>query len=231
MRDWLEAGFVLGNHTYSHASLNKIPVESYIADTERDDQVLRPLMAAHGQTPLWFRHPYLETGRTLEDKRRFEAWLAQRGYRVAPVSLENSDWMFALPYDEAVLRKDRREARRIRRAYLDYTDKAVGWYREAALQLLGRRPDLVFLLHDTRLNADSLGGLAEILKRHQLQVESLDAAMADPAYRISDDVADPNGDEWLSRWSMTLGKELPWNAFPEPPADIAQAEERLDREP
>jgi peptidoglycan/xylan/chitin deacetylase (PgdA/CDA1 family) len=230
-RAWVDAGFTIGNHTYSHGSLNKLGADAYIADTARDDAELRPLMKASGKAPVWFRHPYLETGATLDDKHRFESWLTAHGYRVAPVTVENSDWMFALAYDEAVMRHDGRAARRIRTEYLDFTDKAVAWYREAALSLLGRRPDLIFLLHDTRLNADTLGELVGILKRNQLTVESLDQAMADPAYKISDDFADPSGDEWLSRWAVTLNKELPWADFPEPPADIAAAEERLDKDP
>ncbi|MDB5446595.1 MAG: polysaccharide deacetylase [Phenylobacterium sp.] len=228
---WLRAGQALGNHTYSHGSLNKTPVDAYIADVARDDALLRPLLARHGRRPLWFRHPYLETGATLADKQAFEAWLKAHGYQVAPVTLENADWMFALPYDEAVLKPDAAEAARIRRSYLDYTEAVVAWYRTAALQLLGRRPALVFLLHDTRLNADSLGDIADILKRNDLKVVSLDRAMSDPAYRISDDVADPNGDEWLSRWSMTLKRDLPWGSFPAPPSDIATADARLDKEP
>ena len=221
----------MGNHTYSHGSLNKMGADAYIADTARNDAELRPLMKASGKAPVWFRHPYLETGATLDDKHRFESWLSAHGYKVAPVTVENSDWMFALAYDEAVMRHDRREARRIRTEYLDFTDRAVAWYREAALQLLGRRPDLIFLLHDTRLNADTLGELVGILKRNHLAVETLDEAMADPAYKISDDFADPNGDEWLSRWAMTLHKDLPWESFPAPPADIAAAEDRLDKDP
>jgi hypothetical protein len=67
-------------------------------------------------------------------------WRAANDYRVAPVTMENSDWMFAAPYDNAVLRNDDNDAARIRRLYLDYTAKAIAWYREAALSLLGRRP-------------------------------------------------------------------------------------------
>ena len=231
VRDWMDAGFTLGNHTYSHGSLNKMPAAAYIADVARNDGVLRPLMAERRQTPRWFRHPYLETGKTLQDKHAFEDWLAQHGYRVAPVTMENSDWMFALPYDEAVLRHDDPEARRIRQSYLDYTEKMVAWYRRAAFELLGRRPAFVFLLHDTRLNADSLPVLLQILQRNGLTVVSLEAAMSDPAYRINDDYADPEGDEWLSRWSAVLHKELPWDDFAEPPADIAAADARLDKDP
>jgi len=228
---WLDAGVNLGNHTYSHESLNKTPVEDYIADVSRADGLLRPRLAAHADPLRWFRHPYLETGLTLEARQTFEAWLSAHNYRVAPVTMENSDWMFALPYDAAILRNDKPDAERIRQAYLDYTTKAVVWYRAAAYQLLGRRLDFVFLLHATRLNADSIAELAKILRRNNLHPISLERAMRDPAYKISDTYVGPDGDEWLSRWSRTLHKDLPWESFPEPPADIAAQSERLDTSP
>ena len=55
--------------------------------------------------------------------------------------------------------------------------------------------------------------------------------MRDPAYALPDDHADPDGDEWLSRWSQTLHRDLPWDSFSEPPTDIQAANDRLDRDP
>jgi peptidoglycan/xylan/chitin deacetylase (PgdA/CDA1 family) len=228
---WLKAGRTLGNHTYDHASLNRTPLADYIADVQKDDEILRRLLAAHRQMPAWFRHPYLETGETIEAKRGLEAWLGAHGYRVAPVTLENADWMFAYPYDEAVQKGDAAEIRRIRLEYLDYTAKCVVWYREAALELLGRRPALVFLLHDSRLNADSIDDLADILRRNGLKAVTLERAMSDEAYAIPDDRPDMGGDEWLDRWAEELHKPLPWSSFPQPPADIVEAEKRLDTDP
>ena len=228
---WLRAGQRLGNHTYDHESLNSSPLDDYIASVQKDDEVLRPLLARHHQTPAWFRHPYLETGTTVETKRAFEAWLHAHGYRVAPVTLENSDWMFALPYDDALQRGDKAEARRIRQAYVDYTAQAVAWYRLAARELLGRRPALVFLLHGSRINADSIDDLYLILRANGLKTISLDKAMRDRAYAIRDDRPDDAGDEWLSRWSELLGKPLPWDSFPTPPRDIQAADQRLDTSP
>jgi hypothetical protein len=168
---------------------------------------------------------------TLEVQQGFEAWLKAHGYRVAPVTLENSDWMFAYPYDEAVLKGDRAGAERIRLEYVDYTAKCVVWYREAAFELLGRRPALVFLLHGSRLNADSIDDLADILHRNGLKAVSLERAMRDKAYALREDQPDTAGDEWLTRWAEQLHKDLPWGAFPQPPADIAAAEKRLDTDP
>lgn len=225
---WLDAGMDLGNHSYSHLSLSTTPIEAYVADVARGETVTRALLAAHGRAPRWYRHPYLETGRTAEIRTRFETWLGDHGYRVAPVSMENDDFLFALPYDDDVVRGDRKAARAVQLSYLNYTTRMVAWYKQAALGLLGRRPAFIFLLHASRLNADSIGALDRILRRQHLRPASLDRAIADPAYAIPDTYYGLDGDSWLTRWALTLHKDLPWGSLPHPPDDIVNASARLD---
>jgi peptidoglycan/xylan/chitin deacetylase (PgdA/CDA1 family) len=227
LKAWLDAGMDLGNHSYSHLSLTRTPVGAYIADVAKGETVTRALLGARGRQPRWFRHPYLETGPTPEIRKTFEDWLGQHGYRVAPVSMENADWMFALPYDDAVMRGDDAAAAHIREVYLDYTAKAVVWYRQAGLDVLGRRPAFVFLLHATRLNADCIAQIAHIFRQNDLQPVDLDRAMADPAYDIADTYAGPNGDQWLTRWARSLNRPMPWATYPPPPPEIAAMDQRL----
>jgi peptidoglycan/xylan/chitin deacetylase (PgdA/CDA1 family) len=231
LESWLDAGMDLGNHGYSHLSLNKTPLDAYIADVARGGIVTAALLKSHGRSLHWYRYPYLETGLTADVRRGFETWLAAHGYRVAPVTMENSDWMFASPYDDAVLRGDAADAARIRQSYLDYTAKVVSWYRDAGRELLGRPLSFVFLLHATRLNADSIDQLAAILSDNHLHPTTLDAAMNDPAYNIADTYVGPDGDEWLSRWSLTLHRELPWDRYVDPPKDIQDEDNRLEPSP
>jgi peptidoglycan/xylan/chitin deacetylase (PgdA/CDA1 family) len=218
LSDWLDAGMDLGNHSYSHLSLTHTPVEAYIADVARGETATSALLAQHGRRERWYRYPYLETGATTEARQQFEGWLSDHGYRIAPVTMENSDWQFADRYDEAVARQDRAATAEVQRAYLDYTARVVSWYRSAAFQLLGRHPAFVFLLHASRLNAASMDALAKILRRQRLHAVTLDEAMKDPAYVIADRYVGPDGDEWLTRWSMTLHKDLPWSTYPRVPA-------------
>ena len=228
---WLDAGMDLGNHSYSHGSLTTMPVADYIADVARGETVTRALLAARGRTPRWYRYPYLETGPTPQIRQTFEAWLTAHGYRPAPVTMENADWMFALVYDNAILHHDAAEAARIQASYLAYTAAVVPWYREAGLQLLGRRPAFVFLLHATRLNADSIEQLAAILTANDLHGVTLDQAMSDPAYSLVDTYAGPDGLEWLTRWSLVLHKELPWATLPPEPPGMEAADAALDAAP
>jgi peptidoglycan/xylan/chitin deacetylase (PgdA/CDA1 family) len=228
LRRWLDAGMDLGNHSFSHVSLTRTPVDAYIADVARGETVTRVLMRQHDKQERWYRHPYLETGPTLVIRARFEGWLKEHGYRVAPVSMENSDWEFAEPYDAAVARKDEKQATAIRAAYLDYTAAILPWYRKAAQGLLGREPAFVMLLHASRLNAASIDALAAILSANGLKPVNLDKAMADPAYRIADTYAGPDGDEWLTRWSMTLHRDLPYASLPKVPAWVAGLDKRIE---
>ena len=68
LKDWLDAGLDLGNHTYAHADLHAVGLEEYEADILRGEVFLRPLLAERDQAPRWFRHPYLRAGRSAADK-------------------------------------------------------------------------------------------------------------------------------------------------------------------
>ncbi len=231
LAQWLDAGMDLGNHGFSHLSLTNTPVALYIADAARGEIATKALLSARGRAERWYRYPFLETGPTLAIRHTFETWLAGHGYRVAPVTIENSDWEFADVYDDALLRGDAAGAAKVRQAYLAFTAAVVPWYRKASVALFGREICFAFLLHASQLNADSMDGLADILRHEHLRAVTLDRAMADPAYRLRDDYAGPDGDEWLTRWSGTLHKDLPYDSLPDVPPDIAAAEARITATP
>jgi hypothetical protein len=130
-----------------------------------------------------------------------------------------------------VLKGDTREARALRHAYLEFAARRLAWYRDAGRALFGRQPALVMLLHASRLNADVLPDLLDLLRHNEVQFATLDRVMSDPAYRLPDGPATADGDDWFNRWARVLHKDLPWDAFPEPPAAVVEASRRLDPEP
>src|SRR5687768_1372829 len=77
---WLDAGFDLGNHSYSHRDLNNTPLKAYEADVIRGELVTRRVLRARGKKLRYFRHPFLHAGNTVEKKVAFEKFLAGRGY-------------------------------------------------------------------------------------------------------------------------------------------------------
>lgn len=227
---WLDAGMNLGNHTFSHESPDTLGAQGYISDIARGEPVTRGLLKRRGKALEWFRHPYLETGFPEAVKREIDDWLTAHGYRIAPVTIDASDWEFAEPYDDAVARHDEARRLRIKAQYLGYTERTIGWYQSASNAVVGRQVAFVMLLHATRLNADSIDDLAAILKRRKLRGVTLEEAMKDPAYRIRDPYVGHDGIDWIERWSNELRKPLPWDSWQDPPAQIVREYDALNND-
>ena len=93
LRSWRDAGFELGNHTAGHVDRHRVPLAEFEADVVSGETAVQALEdeTSGAKRLRWFRHPFLHTGRTLEEKRALESFLAQRGYRIAPVTIDNSE--------------------------------------------------------------------------------------------------------------------------------------------
>ena len=130
---WLEAGLELGNHSYSHPDLHHMPTDEYLDDVARGEAVTRSLLALRGEELRWFRHPFLHTGRSFEAKRVVEGFLAKRGVAVAPVTVDNDDYLFAAAWDRAAERGDAATQTRLEAAYVPYmVDKWPTTWRSRA---------------------------------------------------------------------------------------------------
>ena len=224
---WLEAGHELGNHTYSHRSLNTTPLDEFQQDVLRGEVVTRRLVETRGGKLRYFRHPFLRTGTELTKKRAFEAFLAARGYEVAPVTLDNDEYIYAAVYADALRRGDAALAARTRADYLRYMDEVLVFMEGVALRVLGRPLPHVLLLHANALNADAFPGLAAGMKARGYRFVTLEEALKDEAYRRRDGYVGGRGWSWLHRWGMDQGQPL--TPGPEPPAWVADAYRTLAR--
>ncbi|HUP24014.1 MAG TPA: polysaccharide deacetylase family protein [Thermoanaerobaculia bacterium] len=202
---WLEAGLELGNHGFAHLDLHRVPAAEFEADVLRGERVLRPLLARRGLEPRFFRHPYLHTGTDLETRDRVATFLEGHGYRVAPVTVDNSDWIFARAYDHALDRGDEAAATRVVEAYGPYMEAMVAFYEDQSRAILGREIPLVLLVHANRLNAAGFDDVARRLRTRGYTFVSLDDAVADPAYTSEDRYVGRGGISWLHRWAITRG--------------------------
>ena len=227
---WLDAGMDLGNHSYSHSSLNEVGPEAYISDIERGEPITKALLEKHHMHLRYFRTPYLETGSTAAIREEVDGWLAARGYRTAPVTIDADDWEFAEPYDDAIARRNLAQQQHIKAEYLSHTAARIAWAQASARQLFGRDIAHVMLLHCTRLNADTLDDLAKLIKRAHLRPVSLTTALEDPVYQHADTHIGPDGIGWLDRWADERGVDLPEAGSEDPPADIQAAYDRVDND-
>lgn len=224
LESWLDAGLELGNHSYSHPDLHHTPVDEYEADVARGATVTRRLLAARGDRLAWFRHPYLHTGRDLETKRAVESFLAQRGERVAPVTVDHDDYLFAAAWDRAGARRDDALQRRLEAAYVPYIEAKVAYYEAQSRALFGREIPQVLLLHANSINARRFAELAEALTARGYRFVPLKEAVADPAYDSPDTYTGPAGISWLHRWAISRGVDRSlFQGEPETPDWVSEA--------
>lgn len=207
LEQWLNAGMELGNHTYSHVSFWKTPLEEYKADVLRGERVMRRLLAQRNQRPRYFRHPYLNTGPSLEAKEAFERFLSDHGYEVAPVTIDNMDVMYALAYDNAADAGDRVLMRRIGEAYVEHLRDSFAYFEDLSKTLLGREPAQILMLHANPLNADYMDEVAAMIRERGYSFIPIDQALDDPAYDLPDRYIGPRGHSWLQRWAITQGMD------------------------
>ncbi len=211
LRDWRDAGFELGNHTRGHVDLHAIGLDAYERDILDGEKTLRPLLAERDQTPRWFRHPYLRAGQSPQQRAALAAFLGQHGYRIAPVTVDNSEWIWAFAYDHVRdtetdrVRRDTR-LRQLRRGYVPYMLNKLAYYEDQSQRLLGRLPAQVWLMHANALNADSIGELIAATERRGYTFISLEQALQDPAYAHADGYNGAGGISWIHRWAMADGK-------------------------
>jgi len=206
LHGWLKAGFELGNHTFSHLDLHKTSLPEFTRDLLNDEDILRGLCDDHSRKLEFFRHPLLHTGLDLETKHGLEQILEDHGYRIAPVTMDNSEWIYARAFDIANSSRDSGLKQRIAAAYLDYMERVIAYYESQSQALFGREIRQILLIHANTLNSDHFDDLAQLLRKRGYVFISLAEALEDETYSSEDLYTGSCGITWLHRWALTQGK-------------------------
>src|SRR5215472_2533778 len=217
LQRWIDAGFELGNHTYSHANFNQVSLQEMEDETIRGEVITRSLMRAVGKRERYFRYPYLFTGPTADLKQAFETFLKSRGYKNAPVTVDNADYMFNDILCDALARKDSKLAEQTKREYLQFAQTEFDYFEEASRKLFGHEIPQVFLMHDNEINTETLDEFLGLLEKRGYQFVTLDEALVDPAYATPDRFVGAAGISWIERWRVSFGQKAGYEHDPDPP--------------
>lgn len=172
-------GFIIANHTFSHANLNRMSADRYIDNIARADSILQPLYNG----PKFFRYPYLaqSRGQRREDVRNY---LHQQDYTIAPVTIDTKDFMF----NAQLLRVHWRSRKNyikstLKRRYLNYIWRQTLRAQKRAQKKMGRPIKHVLLIHTNLLNSHVLGDIIELYQKNGYKFVSLKEALSDPYYQ------------------------------------------------
>ncbi len=184
---WRDAGFPLGNHTFSHPNLASMTAEAFEADAARNE----PILAAHGGDGHWFRYPFLSEGEIPAKRAEFRTWLAGHGYRIAPANVIVGDWNYPEPYARCLAKHDTAAVAHLEEMYLTVAGQAVDYARAASKALNGRDVPYVLLLHIGAFQVHMLPQLIGLYRHKGIELVSLDEAEADPYYKAFTDPSLP----------------------------------------
>lgn len=190
LRAWVSAGHPLGNHTWAHLDLEKVPVAEFIADIDRNEATLAelarlPSSPAHPPVPLgWkvFRYPYLREGADPATRDAVRAHLAAHGYRIAQVTIDPWDWYYNDAYVRCLASGADAVRATVRDAFLIEARAKLKWSMAAAQAAAGRPLRHILLLHLGAIDADTIEDLLTTYENLGVRWITLEEAMADPIY-------------------------------------------------
>ncbi|WP_242604440.1 polysaccharide deacetylase family protein [Legionella gresilensis] len=173
LKKFHDEGFGLGNHTVSHANLNKLDLDAYLEEIELADQLLSSVLTK----PKYFRFPYLATSKG-EKREKVGEYLKTLDYAIAPITIDSKDFLFnrklvALPKEE----RHNYLNEELKPEYLDFiwqqTLKALERNRRAHTPNQAQ----ILLIHANIINAYALDDIINLYKEHGFTFVTLQDAL------------------------------------------------------
>lgn len=178
---WRAAGHPLGNHGFEHVGLSKAAsLAAWQADVTTGEPAIAARMA--GQDWHWFRYPFLDGGNSPALRADALAWLAQRGYRIAAVSVSFDDWAYTEAYARCASQGNDAAIGAMQAHYLRHVDAEIARMKSTSRQVYGRVIPQVLLTHVGAWSAATLPAVLDRLDAAGARYVTLAQAQADPAY-------------------------------------------------
>jgi lysophospholipase L1-like esterase len=204
---WRAAGLPLGNHTFTHLNLDENSAEAFLAQVDRNESVIAPLM--QGQDWHWFRYPYLAEGDTPAKRDAVRLGLAKRGYRIAAVTQDFADYEWNTVYAGCAARGDAARLVALEESYLAAARDAAIGERDLSRRLLHRDLPQVLLMHLGAFDARVIRRLLDQYRALGFRFVSLAEAERDPFYRAATDPRLPGPSPSLDDKAINAGIPVP----------------------
>jgi peptidoglycan/xylan/chitin deacetylase (PgdA/CDA1 family) len=193
---WRDAGIRVANHTWSHLNLNDVSLDVYRDEIVRNEPLLQKY--AGSKDWKWFRYPFLAEGDDTAKRAAIRSFLAERGYRIAGVSMDFSDWRFTAAYTRCRDANNQAAIRKMERLYMNAVRAGVDYSRAAGRALYGREIPQVLLMHVGAFSAHMMPRVIAEYRRAGFRFVSIEEAQADPAYAEDNDPRLPPRPQFIS---------------------------------
>ena len=204
---WHAAGYPLGNHTWGHRNLNQVSAEEFDAEIARNEATLTRF--GGGTLHRWLRYPYLAEGNDAAKRDAVRAAVARRGYRIAAVTMDYSDWQWMEAYVRCLAPGKEAGLAALETAYLENVREAANRSRTLSRALYGRDVPYVLLTHIGAFNARMMPRVLELYRQEGFRFTTLEAAQQDSIYRRDMDPSQPAGPTSLEGRARQRGVPIP----------------------
>ncbi len=212
LQDWRDAGLPLGNHTWSHMSLNQRSVADWEADVLKNEPLLKSYMKDGDWH--WLRFPNLAEGDTSEKRQQARDFLQSHGYRIAGVTMSFADYLYNDPYARCVAKNDTAAIAQLEDAYLKAAETTIDYTRSMSKTLYGRDIPYVLLMHVGALDARMLPRLLQLYRNKGFTFVTLEKAEQDPFYKNDQFLSSDDTSDTLESAMRARNLQLPQHPAP-----------------
>ena len=177
---WDQAGHMIANHSYSHLFYGpRTDYSEFAVDFLKNEKIIAP----YRNRKQFFRYPFLKEGDTAQKRDQFRALLKERGYRVGHVTIDASDWYVDQRYRDRLIEQPKAPVAPYRDYLIAHLLERAAYYRQLAIDTLGRDIRHTILMHYTVLNALVLGDVMTAFEKAGWQWIDASLAFEDEVFR------------------------------------------------
>lgn len=216
---WRQAGYPLGNHTFSHLGLSQAPsLQAWLDDVAANEPLLGERMGEDDWH--WLRYPFLDAGGKGQRHDDAVARIKAMGYRVADVALGFDDWAYTDAYARCLDKGDDAAIGKMKEDYLRRIDEQIARNKVLSERLYGRVVPQVLLTHIGAWSAATLPQVLDKLDAAGARYVTLAQAQADAAYR--DDSPGAGNGAFMERKAQERRTDLDGVPAVSPVGDLGQ---------
>lgn len=222
---WLQQGFSLGNHGFNHLAIKRYntPAEAW-RNIQMNERALQQIdRYQQQQKERVYRYTFLDEGFNTEIGNTFRHNLVTQGYKIAHVSINPADWIWAEKYQACRKQNNEEAMTLLKDQFIQYTLEVIKSRQEAAQMLLQREMKHILLLHANEFMGEVLEPLLVALSQSGVTFISLDEAMSDPLYQQYQQQTLPKQSDILNKQAlMTRQYNFSTPTQPQLPTNFAE---------
>jgi len=211
LEEWAKRNFItLGNHTFSHLRYSDVTFDDFKKDVEKGELISRLLANKFNKTLENFRFPYNDLGLDSIHQAKMDSFLTSMAYKIAPFTVESSDWMFNAVYEYYLSNLEFEQAAKIGALYVSKTIAYIHYFDSLSQSIYGRNVNQIYLCHDNSINAKYLKEIIVVLESEGYEFVSIQDAIKDSVYNQSNVYNKKWGISWFYRWMTDSNTRKEW---------------------